>query len=45
MIFEPDLRVPIPNTDILTYIFANPSYDPNKPVRLPPHFGDLSRCV
>ncbi|KAL3429387.1 hypothetical protein BDV09DRAFT_44458 [Aspergillus tetrazonus] len=32
MIFEPDLRVPIPNTDILTYIFANPSYDPNKPV-------------
>ncbi|KAL4977175.1 hypothetical protein BDW66DRAFT_165913 [Aspergillus desertorum] len=32
MFFEPELRVPIPATDILTYIFANPYYDPNKPV-------------
>ncbi|KAL6235283.1 hypothetical protein BDW75DRAFT_230463 [Aspergillus navahoensis] len=32
MIFEPELRVPIPTTDILTYIFANPYYDPHKPV-------------
>ncbi|KAL4996697.1 hypothetical protein BDV10DRAFT_171699 [Aspergillus recurvatus] len=32
MIFEPELRVPIPTTDILTYIFANPYYDPKKPV-------------
>ncbi|KAL4736081.1 hypothetical protein BDV11DRAFT_211572 [Aspergillus similis] len=32
MIFEPELRVSIPDTDILTYIFANPSYDANRPV-------------
>ncbi|KAL3455870.1 putative AMP-binding enzyme [Aspergillus heterothallicus] len=32
MIFEPERRVPIPTTDILTYLFANPKYDPDKPV-------------
>ncbi|CEL10842.1 hypothetical protein ASPCAL13951 [Aspergillus calidoustus] len=32
MIFEPERRVPIPATDILTYLFANPKYDVDKPV-------------
>jgi hypothetical protein len=32
MIFEPERRVPIPATDILTYLFSNPNYDVDKPV-------------
>jgi hypothetical protein len=32
MIFEPERRVPIPATDILTYLFSNPKYDVDKPV-------------
>ncbi|KAL3487816.1 hypothetical protein BJX62DRAFT_212867 [Aspergillus germanicus] len=32
MIFEPERRVPIPATDILTYLFSNPKYDTDKPV-------------
>ncbi|KAL4864997.1 hypothetical protein BDV12DRAFT_200538 [Aspergillus spectabilis] len=32
MIFEPAARVLLPNTDVLTYLFSNPKYDPNKPL-------------
>ncbi|KAL4962082.1 acyl--CoA ligase [Aspergillus stella-maris] len=32
MIFEPLHRVIIPNTDILTYLFANPKYDTDRPM-------------
>ncbi|KAJ0422950.1 hypothetical protein BJY00DRAFT_62817 [Aspergillus carlsbadensis] len=32
MIFEPERRVPIPATDVLTYLFADPKYDANKPL-------------
>ncbi|KAL4955775.1 hypothetical protein BDW69DRAFT_182240 [Aspergillus filifer] len=32
MIFEPVNRVLIPYTDILTYLFTNPKYDPDKPI-------------
>ncbi|KAL4935932.1 hypothetical protein BDV06DRAFT_233843 [Aspergillus oleicola] len=32
MIFEPLNRVLIPYTDILTYLFSNPKYDPDRPV-------------
>ncbi|KAL5339936.1 hypothetical protein BJX70DRAFT_362323 [Aspergillus crustosus] len=32
MIFEPATRVPVPNTDILTYLFSNPTYDTDKPI-------------
>lgn len=36
MIFEPLNRVPVPYLDILTYLFDNPKYNPDKPVRPPP---------
>ncbi|KAL4925699.1 acyl--CoA ligase [Aspergillus undulatus] len=32
MIFEPLHRVLIPYTDIVTYLFSNPKYDPDRPV-------------
>lgn len=32
MIFEPASRVPVPTTDVLSYIFSNPEYDHDEPV-------------
>lgn len=33
MIFEPERRVPLPEQDLLSYIFNDPkTYDPNEPV-------------
>ncbi|BCS29575.1 acyl--CoA ligase [Aspergillus puulaauensis] len=32
MIFEPLNRVPVPYLDILSYLFGNPQYNPDKPV-------------
>ncbi|KAL2813887.1 hypothetical protein BJX63DRAFT_442764 [Aspergillus granulosus] len=32
MIFEPERRVPIPATDVLSYLFSKPKYNPDKPV-------------
>jgi hypothetical protein len=45
MFFEPASRVPIPTTDVLSYIFTDPQYDQNKPVSLlitnTPYFKEL----
>lgn len=32
MIFEPELRVEVPTTDVVSYIFSNPDYDHDEPV-------------
>ncbi|KAL2861201.1 acyl--CoA ligase [Aspergillus lucknowensis] len=32
MIFEPASRFPVPATDILSYVFSSPNYNPDKPV-------------
>lgn len=34
MIFEPPRRVPVPSSDILSYLFSDPPYDHDEPVRL-----------
>lgn len=33
MIFEPPRRVPVPSSDILSYLFSDPPYDHDEPVR------------
>ncbi|KAF9891853.1 hypothetical protein FE257_003338 [Aspergillus nanangensis] len=37
MIFEPESRVAVPTTDILSYIFSNPAYDHDDPVYVDVH--------
>lgn len=32
MIFEPASRVPLPTTDVISYIFSDPPYDHDQPV-------------
>ncbi|PYH81200.1 AMP-binding enzyme [Aspergillus uvarum CBS 121591] len=37
MIFKPDRQLPVPNKDILSYIFDDPEYDPNGPIYIDAH--------
>lgn len=32
MIFEPELRIPVPTKDLLSFIFDDPEYDQDDPV-------------
>lgn len=34
MIFEPELRIPVPTKDVLSFIFDEPRYDQDQPVSL-----------
>ncbi|KAE8378625.1 hypothetical protein BDV26DRAFT_292023 [Aspergillus bertholletiae] len=43
MIFEPSSRVPLPTTDVLSYIFSDPPYDHDRPVYV--DAGDTSRSI
>lgn len=42
MIFEPDLRVPVPTQDLLSFIFDDPQYDQDDPVSMRPESLSLS---
>ncbi|RAK75884.1 acyl--CoA ligase [Aspergillus fijiensis CBS 313.89] len=37
MIFKPERQLPLPTTDILSYIFGDPEYDPNEPIYIDAH--------
>ncbi|KAL4894993.1 AMP-binding enzyme [Aspergillus ambiguus] len=37
MIFEPASRVPVPTTDVISYIFSNPDYNHDEPIYVDVH--------
>ncbi|OJK01973.1 hypothetical protein ASPACDRAFT_1879461 [Aspergillus aculeatus ATCC 16872] len=42
MIFKPERQLPLPTTDLLSYIFDDPLYDPNEPIYIDAHNPTLT---